>query len=108
MIFFLRRFVGFCRVFPCRNRMCMLDRSNVHALLRYLSYCDCSMESKYHRSVETDLVGTSSTMVHRLRIVYDGTSSTMVHRLRWYIVYLAYGHCSVGGKYYRSVHAADL
>ena len=69
----------FCCVLPCRNDICMLDRSNVHALLRYLSYCDCSMESKYHRSVETDLVGTSSTMVHRLRwyIVYDGTSSTL-------------------------------
>ena len=62
MIFALRRFVRFCCVFPCRNRMCMLDRSNVHALLRYLSYGGCSMEGKYHRSVETDLVGTSSTL----------------------------------------------
>ena len=61
----------------------MLDRNNKYALLRYLSYGDCSVEGKYFRYLsysDCSVVGK-------------------------YCRYLSYGDCSVEGKYYQSVQA---
>ena len=73
--------------------------------MRYLSYGDCSIEGKYHQSVETDLVDTSPTFP--TVIVPWKVSTTDQYKLIR-VVYLSYGDCSVGGMYYLLVHAVDL